>query len=221
MTISMLNITPELDDYNSQRLPDVDVSGIGDIATIQEAYRHFRSVDANFDMHPVAVNSFNCSGNSLTSLIGGPDQVFNFYNCANNKLTSLDHLASKIGNMLDCSYNKIDSLIGIDDKIPSLRQLKVLHNPVKTGGLGILLIDDLRIINEIWLGKRVYTSASHIQMLPYKGEEITDCLHFSEVISILECFMNRDRDGKRNAGEYVYECQNMLIEANLESYAVI
>jgi len=55
---------------------------------------------------------FNCSDNSLTSLVGAPQSVDKFFNCSDNSLTSLEGAPQEVGARFDCSHNSLTSLEG-------------------------------------------------------------------------------------------------------------
>jgi hypothetical protein len=56
--------------------------------------------------------TFDCSGNSLTSLEGGPQSVGKDFNCSNNTLTSLEGGPQSVGKDFNCSNNTLTSLEG-------------------------------------------------------------------------------------------------------------
>lgn len=53
---------------------------------------------------------FDCRGNNLTSLLGGPKWVAGYFYCHKNKLTSLEHSPEYVGTRLDCSLNMLIDL---------------------------------------------------------------------------------------------------------------
>ena len=82
----------------------------------------FKSVDGYFDISNNALNTlegspetvikdFNCSSNSLESLVGAPYKVGDF-DCSNNKLNSLSHCPKEVNGFFDCSNNEILSIKG-------------------------------------------------------------------------------------------------------------
>ena len=89
---------------------------------------------------------FWCSYNQLTSLEGDPSQVGGYFDCPGNKLTSLEGAPSQVGGDFDCSNNKLTSLVGIHKIIKSCNGIHLSKNPIKEGGLGLLLIKDLEYI---------------------------------------------------------------------------
>ena len=88
--------------------------------------------------------NFDCDFNELCSLVGGPLKVDGNYNCYYNKLTDLVGCASHIGKTLRCSNNEITSLVGIHKIIKSCNEIKFNPYDIKYGGIGLLLIDNLR-----------------------------------------------------------------------------
>jgi len=89
---------------------------------------------------------FYCSRNQLTSLEGAPSQVGGYFSCADNKLTSLEGAPSQVGGYFSCADNKLTSLVGIHKIIKSCKTIGLSGNPIKEGGLGLLLIKDLKYI---------------------------------------------------------------------------
>lgn len=75
--------------------------------------------------------NFNCSGQGLKTLEGGPIVVGGNFWCSDNpRLTSLKHAPKKIGNIFDCSYCNIKSF-KILNKI-KFKNLDVSGNNIKT-----------------------------------------------------------------------------------------
>jgi len=68
------------------------------------------------------------------------------FSCFDNKLTSLEGAPSQVGRYFACSYNQLTSLVGIHKIIKSCKEIYLYGNPIKEGGLGLLLIKDLEII---------------------------------------------------------------------------
>jgi len=90
---------------------------------------------------------FSCSYNQLTSLEGAPSQVGGYFYCPGNKLTSLEGAPSQVGRYFVCSDNKLTSLVAIHKIIKSCQGIILQGNPIKEGGLGLLLIKDLKYID--------------------------------------------------------------------------
>ena len=57
-------------------------------------------------------DSFNCKGNYLTDLKGGPKVVKGNYNCSENDLVSLKGAPEKIEGYFYCGHNKLTSFVG-------------------------------------------------------------------------------------------------------------
>jgi len=72
------------------------------------------------------------------------------FSCYDNQLTSLEGAPSQVGGYFACSYNKLTSLVGIHKIIKSCQEIYLSGNPIKEGGLGLLLIKDLEhIVSEL------------------------------------------------------------------------
>ncbi len=77
----------------------------------------------------VTHGSFNCSVNTLTTLIGAPEmEDGGSFNCSNNKLTSLEGAPQKTRSF-DCSDNSLTSLVGAPE---SLDYLGCDRNPLQS-----------------------------------------------------------------------------------------
>ena len=66
--------------------------------------------------------------------------------CSRNQLTSLEGAPSQVCGDFACSGNKLTSLVGIHKIIKSCKGIGLSGNPIKEGGLGLLLIKDLKYI---------------------------------------------------------------------------
>ncbi len=89
---------------------------------------------------------FNCSSNDLRTLNGGPSFVRGTYNCSENELTSLEGSPEWVNSISFCT-NCISSLKGISDIIIHIGSyIDLSHNPIKEGGIGLLLIEGLQEI---------------------------------------------------------------------------
>ena len=91
--------------------------------------------------------SLYCYSNNLTSLAGGPKIVDVHYCCYNNLLTDLVGCASHIGYGLYCGDNNITSLVGIHKIIKSCQSITFDAKKIKEGGIGLLLIANLKDLN--------------------------------------------------------------------------
>jgi len=137
--------------FESTTLPKVD--SLNDLKGATEPVNVTGDVDLrneNIDQLPVRFGrigkNFYCSSNNLTSLAGSPDYVEEDFSCYNNMITSLDGAPHHIGEELNCSNNQITSLVSIHKIIKSCGQIFISKNPIKEGGLGLLLIKDLEYI---------------------------------------------------------------------------
>lgn len=120
---------------------DVDISAAG----LSRLPVQFEEVTGNFI----------CSRNSLVSLAGCPRRVVRHFDCSMNNLDTLDYCPEEVGANFICKDNDITSLIGISDKIKTLGfillapvRFYITFEKIKTGGLGLLLIDKLNIIED-------------------------------------------------------------------------
>lgn len=92
-------------------------------------------------------SDFHCHGNKLTSLEGASRKVNGHFYCFDNHLTSLESAPQEINGYLNCSHNKITSLEGVHKIIHKVgRVFNVSYNPIKSGGIGLLLIEGLELI---------------------------------------------------------------------------
>ena len=82
----------------------VDVNGSVDIS-----YARLAVIPVKFG---TVSDSFICSSNRLTSLIGSPREVGRDFNCRYNNLTSLAGAPREVGGNFYCAYNKLTSLKG-------------------------------------------------------------------------------------------------------------
>lgn len=161
----------------------------------------FLSVDGDFDCSKNQLTSlmgvprevkksFNCHTNLLTSLQFAPDYVgFNFVCSSNQLLTSLEWVPKTIFGIFHCDGTNITSLVGISDVFKSIGQIFIAPDLIKEGGLGLLLIEDLKSISV----------SSH------KAEQ-----SFKEPFDIIRTYLNRKED--------IFKCQEELIENGYEEY---
>lgn len=88
---------------------------------------------------------FNCSNNELKSLTFSPQTITGFFSCSDNKITSLEGCPKIVGEWFNCSFNRITSLVGVDDFIERIGDVFIIKaNPVIEGGIGLLLIKNLK-----------------------------------------------------------------------------
>ena len=94
-------------------------------------------------------SDFDCSYNDLRSLVGGPQKVDGDYMCNDNPyLRDLVGCASHIGRRLYTSTCWITSLVGIHKIIKSCPNIEFDCETIDTGGIGLLLIDNLTNISD-------------------------------------------------------------------------
>jgi len=60
---------------------------------------------------------FYCDNNSLTSLVGAPQEVGGSFSCEYNRLISLDGAPQLVYWSFKCSYNRLTSLVGAPQKV--------------------------------------------------------------------------------------------------------
>jgi hypothetical protein len=60
---------------------------------------------------------FYCYHNKLTSLEGGPKEVYGGFDCQNNKLLTLEGSPMEVGDQFYCQRNELTSLIGSPSKV--------------------------------------------------------------------------------------------------------
>ena len=73
--------------------------------------------------------NFNCSGQDLITLEGGPEEVGGNFWCDANKLTSLEYGPLKVGGIYSCIENKLTDLKFLPKKIND--DLNVSYNLIK------------------------------------------------------------------------------------------
>ena len=86
--------------------------------------------------------------NSLDDLKGAtePVNVTGDVNLSSLKLARLPVKFGEVGGSFDCYRNQLTSLVGIHKIIKSCKGINLYDNPIKEGGLGLLLIKDLKYI---------------------------------------------------------------------------
>ena len=65
----------------------------------------------------VVTGDFYCDNNSLTSLVGAPQEVGESFCCDSNSLTSLVGAPQKVGGSFKCSYNRLTSLVEAPQRV--------------------------------------------------------------------------------------------------------
>lgn len=117
---------------------------------------------------PETVENFNCSGQPITTLVGGPIIVQNNYYCTSTKITDFKGAPKKVGGSFICKDTMINTFDGIPEYIGDdlnlknnkFTSLKDIHkhitniwgganfegNPIKSNILGLLKIKQLRAV---------------------------------------------------------------------------
>ena len=62
-------------------------------------------------------DAFDCNGNYLRNLIGGPKVVNGNYYCSENDLVSLEGAPKKVNGLFYCVHNKLTSLVGAPEYV--------------------------------------------------------------------------------------------------------
>lgn len=141
--------------------------------------------------HSISGNFCCISKNKLTTLEGMPKNIGRSCDISFNKLTTLEFIPRIIKNSLDVSHNPITSLIGVADLFDEVYKISASFSKIKEGGLGLILIPNLKIIRE-----------------GSQGAFVTGPFH------IIAKYLGKGEDG-------LIECQSELIEAGYEDYAVL
>ncbi len=91
--------------------------------------------------------SVGLTGSHLKSLPCAFNIVEGDFNVDSNELASFQNLPHSIGGWLDLNQNKITSLVGINKTIKRCHSIDLSRNPIEEGGLGLLLIENLRQVH--------------------------------------------------------------------------
>lgn len=95
---------------------------------------------------PIESQSYYCSGSNLSSLEGAPSKVDNNFICHSNMISSFENCPRYIGNWFNIEANKITSLKNIHKHLEHCKRLTLNSNKISEGGLGLLLINGLEIV---------------------------------------------------------------------------
>lgn len=136
-------------------------------------------------------NCFDISNNKITSMVGGPSSVGGDYRARDNQIESIEGIPELVFGSLDLSNNKITSLVGIHNKLKFVKWLRLTRNPIEVGGIGLLLVPG--IDTGIWAA---------------------GCGDFEQANEIIKKYYKNGMHG-------LLDCQQELIEAGLERYAVL
>ena len=100
----------------------------GSIDVNDDVYIYFR----NLFTLPLKFNKvtgcFNCNGNKLTTLEGGPNEVGGDFYCNSNKLKTLEGSPKEVGGDFDCNDNQLTTLEGAPREIGG--DFLCFHNPI-------------------------------------------------------------------------------------------
>ncbi len=96
---------------------------------------------------PKIVHDFRCDANFLIDLKYAPKEVTGRFDCSNNKLTSFEGVPKV--PYLDISYNPITSLEGIYSNVKQCNVIDISGCLINSGGVGLILIQDLTEIRGI------------------------------------------------------------------------
>jgi len=89
-----------------------NIKGEGPFSQSEEKLTNFKGVKFG-----VVTGIFDCSNNSLTSLVGAPQEVGVSFFCTNNSLTSLEGAPQEVGEDFYCSNNSLTSLVGAPQEV--------------------------------------------------------------------------------------------------------
>ena len=108
------------------------------------------------------MGEFSCHDNNLTNLIGGPQSIDGSYLCYRNSLTDLVGCASHIGGSLYFHRNPITSLVGIHKIIKSCQNISFDNTQITHGGIGLLLIANLKSITTLFSSKQFQIISNYL-----------------------------------------------------------
>ncbi len=135
-------------DFNASRNELTSLKGCH-LSKVEESFCVSENKLTSLKGSPTSVGLiFSCSNNYVTSLEGSPKYIGFDFSCRKNKLISLDYSPETIGRDFICAENQIHSLEGIHKSIKKIgRVFDCSHNPITSGGIGLILIEDLSSIN--------------------------------------------------------------------------
>ncbi len=92
--------------------------------------------------------SFSTKNDHLSNLKGCPQKVGEWFQCSKNRITNLKGCPHYVGGNFHCSDNHITTLVGISKYLKSIKgTFSCAHNPIKEGGVGLLLVKGVTQIN--------------------------------------------------------------------------
>ncbi len=134
--------------------------------------------------------NYECNDNQLTTLKGTPKIILGTFDCSSNQIKSLEFCPEEIEGTGRFGNNKLVSLVGINKYLKKCNSISFKNNHIEEGGIGLLLIDNLKVVNS------------------------SDCGDFSKATSIINKYL--DEGGGK---QFLLACQEELEEAGLERYA--
>ena len=136
---------------------------------------------------------FECAHENIVSLYGCPKIVKGDLDLVTNNIKVLTGISSKIYGHLWLSHNPIESLKDIHKQIKYIKGKIFLRGcPIKSHVLGLLSVDGLQGVNIL----------------------NTDTSDLGRAMSIINKYLQKPFSTDR-----IYDCQDELIEADLEDYA--
>ena len=164
-------------------------------------------------------DTFNCRENSLVSLEGAVDEVAGF-NCHSNLLTSLKGGPSSItGGDFVCDHNNIEIIEGAPGEMfggfsctyNNLTTLHDVHRHIKRC-TGIFNVSSNRIASCV-LGLLLIEGLRRIIAFASRDTDVEDAS------TIVNAYLKTGSKYDGGSRGRIVDCQNELIEANLEDFA--
>ncbi len=141
----------------------------------------------------------------LTSFKGGPEYVGNYFDASRCSIVSFEHCPKFVGEEFDISSNRITSLVSIHKNLIQCGSLNLNRNNIQEGGIGLLLINDLR--------KVIFEAGPDSYHSSYSDKEASDTRSFKKALSIIRPYLcQKDK---------ILKCQEELIDAGLERFAIL
>ncbi len=173
------------------------VNGIFDV-------RANRLKSLEFGPNFVASN-YICSNNSLLNLKHSPKYIYTNFDCSYNHIKSFENCPEKITGCFNINNNQITSLVGIHKHLKRCSILSILENNIQEGGIGLLLIENLKnIIVSDWSGTDIHWGSKN-------RKEIKN---LTRAMNIIIKYLPSGKAG-------LLACQEELIEEKLEKFAIL
>ncbi len=156
---------------------------------------------------------FYCDNCHLESLKGAPriDSDCDFQ-CPHNLLTSFEGINNYICSNFNIAYNGVTSLVDIHKRIKRCDMIDLSGNPIIKGGIGLILIEDLCVIE--WEDPSI-ASFRHVNYNNFSVSEIIKIKHdINKAFKIIEKYLGKGISG-------LLDCQEELIDSNLEVFAIL